>query len=72
MTTTMIPSGVVAVSVAMAHLRAALRSLDGHHAPKFKAKIRLAISSGKGAERHALLAPYREDRQPVRRYKSRR
>lgn len=55
-----------AVRQAITHLRAARDLLKAAGARRTLARVRLAITSAGGAERHAKLAPYREIRQAER------
>lgn len=51
------------IEIAMAFLRAARNHLNRAQAFRAAAKVRRALKSADGARRHALLAPFRRQRQ---------
>lgn len=52
-----------AIAAALIHLTAARDLLKQAKAPRATAKVRAAITSTQGAQRHAALAPFRTERQ---------
>ena len=56
-------TNVQKVAAALVHLRAARELLKSAGARKSAARVRLAIASAGGAERHAALEPFRQARQ---------
>lgn len=49
-----------AIAAALIHLAAARDLLKVSNSPRSLAKVRAAITSTQGAQRHAALAPYRD------------
>jgi len=56
-------SNIDRVGLAISHLKVARDLLKRAEAPKATDRVRLALSSAKGALRHAYHEPYRKERQ---------